>query len=636
MEFIKILSSFFVQDDKRYTIYCYNPKKGEEEIYFLDIFFYYGYCLPKHIFNYLQKKYAVLDFCSVVLFKEENVLFFSKSKVEDPIILQNDIFSNLSFLEKNKFIFSFFKNQDVLFEFSVINKRKIIKKIYPSPKKIHIQNKKLFFDIEVNIKKNKVILIYATAFTDDIEVNSKIFKGSEKEIINSFSLFLEEFKPHYICGYNHTTYDNSFLTRLFIREKLFFVYFEGQKEKFFFDSAPWFVHIDIYHTLKKLLQERKYSLAAMSEKYLQEEKNKIDLSSNLSNGTVSQELIDYCIKDVYLTKKLDDKFKISSFLNKISSIRSAQYLSSFSYWFKENIALPFYKACFLQNEQIFINLTPIFFFKNSSVDGCKYVCKFILFILSELKTLKKIQILSTLISTKVRESNVTIHSFFEFFYSDVESLLFKNLSQIEISFVRTFLRQKIDSRKNPVIILKNNIFSVNKIHSIAKKIKKFYFIRQKQEAIWIDKLGKIQFSNQLFFRVPDCILFNDAIDKISKFCLNKKNCSSIDISFFEEKYVSNLRRKISAEQICFKKIIDDTLKIKNENTKYGQIKKLYSFEKKEMSLGDTLIWFVKLKPNKKIEYTLSLEKGDTKELDLSYYFLKISEIFSKFKQDINN
>ena len=250
------------------------------------------------------KKFACLKFYSKEKYysflekiKGKLKIYFSEEKLEDQFLIKEKLSSNLNL--------------------EYISEREV--KITPSTKKIEVNLKKLFFDIEVDLDTEEIVLICSNLVEKNQPTEERSFSGSEKKILIRFRQYLIKVKPDLICGFNILNYD-----LIKIEEKAKEHNLESPFN-FIKNKKNWIKHtffFDLYVKLEKAPYLRK-NLNYLAKKILKIEKEKVELvrlKYRMLSKKEREKIISYCKKDVLLTERIYEKLKIDKCINSISNV----------------------------------------------------------------------------------------------------------------------------------------------------------------------------------------------------------------------------------------------------------------------------------------------------------------------------
>ncbi len=172
----------------------------------------------------------------------------------------------------------------------------------------------LSFDIENSIQ-TKEIFVIGWAIQDSGGVRKGSFSGNEKDLLRDFVEFIRKEDPDLITGYNIDGYDMPMVQERLRQHGLSFSIGRDKLEPKRIVNQYWRLHgrliSDTWWNVKKILHPKNETLNAVSKEMLGEGKdniNRLKIEEEWNNRR--QEVIDYCIKDSYLTLEIFNRLRV--------------------------------------------------------------------------------------------------------------------------------------------------------------------------------------------------------------------------------------------------------------------------------------------------------------------------------------
>jgi DNA polymerase I len=172
----------------------------------------------------------------------------------------------------------------------------------------------LSFDIENSIQ-TKEIYVIGWAVQDSTGIRKGSFSGNEKDLLRDFVEFVRKEDPDLITGYNIDGYDMPMIQERLKHHGLPFDIGRDKLEPRRIVNQYWRVHgrliSDTWWNVKKILHPKNETLNAVSKEMLGEGKdniNRLKIEEEWKNRR--EEVIDYCIKDAYLTLEIFNKLRV--------------------------------------------------------------------------------------------------------------------------------------------------------------------------------------------------------------------------------------------------------------------------------------------------------------------------------------
>ncbi len=185
----------------------------------------------------------------------------------------------------------------------------------------------LSFDIENSIQTQEIYVIGYAIYDGSSYVKGAI-TGSEKEILQKFVELISREDPDILTGYNIDGYDLPLIEDRMKKHGVRFAIGRDDGIPRRIQNQYWRVHgrviSDTWWNVKKILHPKNESLNAVAKEMLGEGKDNINrLKIEEEWQARRQEVIEYCIKDAYLTLEIFMKLRVperSMFMASVSKL----------------------------------------------------------------------------------------------------------------------------------------------------------------------------------------------------------------------------------------------------------------------------------------------------------------------------